>query len=120
MACPCEGLQGEELVRCLAPPPGDYEVHIPVSRDKAVIANNSIGVGLRTIILDETLPFMNTFTRPLGLERALALAGVGLEEFLCRVVEALERAASSGSITSRRRLGECRELVERVREGCSG
>ncbi|MEB3861722.1 MAG: hypothetical protein GSR84_05835 [Desulfurococcales archaeon] len=120
MACPCKDLQGEELVRCLAPPPGDYEVHIPVSRDKAVVVNNSIGVGLRTIILDETLPFMNTFTRPLSLDRALALARVGLEELMCRVVEALEKAASSGSVTSKRRLDECRELVDRIKESCRG
>lgn len=119
MACPCEDLEGEELVRCLAPPPGDYEVHIPVSRDKAVVVNNG-GIGLRTIILDETLPFINTFTRPLPLDRALALTGLTIDQLLCRVLEALERAALAGSLTSRRRLAECSSMVARIAAQCRG
>ncbi|MEB3774765.1 MAG: hypothetical protein GSR86_07570 [Desulfurococcales archaeon] len=104
---------------CLSPPPGEYEVSIQISGNKSIIINNN-GVSLRSIVTDETLPFINTFTRPIEPSRALKLAGKPLEEILCMTIDALKKASNHGSRTSRRRLEECRDLVDKISSRCNG
>ena len=117
--CRCINLEGGELVKCLAPPPGDHEVYISVSRDKSIVINSQV-IGLRTIIVDETLPFINTYTRPISLEHALKLSGLTMDEVICLAIESLKKAARSGSVTAWRRINECRSLIEGFEGKCGG
>ena len=119
MGCRCEGMTPEELVLCLAPPPGEHEVEIRISRDKFIVVNNQ-GVHLKILAVDESLPFVNTFQRPISLENALKLANTSIDRLLCMVIDSLEQASKSGSITSRRLLEACKTLIDGIRAECAG
>ncbi len=116
--CVCEEADGFELVKCLAPPRGEYEVHVRVGSDTVGVVNEE-GFFLRTVRAEETLPFLVTFERPVDPERVARAAG-GLERLLCMTVKALREAASHGSMKARRKLEACRGLVEGLREKTGG
>ena len=116
--CKCRDLEGIELALCLAPPPGEYEVDIKVGRDKSVIINSE-GVYLRQLITDETLPFINTIQRPLPAERALEIAGISIEDLTCKIVKQLNAASKSGSITSKKKIEECKNIISIIENKCN-
>ena len=116
--CRCRGLEGIDLALCLAPPPGEYEVDLKVGRDKSIIVNSE-GVYLRQLVTDETLPFINTLQRPLPPRRAMEIAGLTLENLYCIVVRQLKAASQAGSITARRKLGECFDVIKKIEEECT-
>ena len=115
--CPCGGLEGEELIRCLAPPPGEYEVHVSLpGRMKLVI--NSEGYVLRAVVADESLPFLRTLDRHVDQDDVAQLLGDSLQDALCTVINSLEEAAAHGSEYSRRLLDGCRQTVDSIKALC--
>ena len=116
--CVCEEAEGFELVKCLAPPRGEYEVHVRVGSDTVGVVNEE-GFFLRTVRAEETLPFLVTFERPVDPERIARAAG-GLERLLCMAVKGLREAASHGSVKARRKLEACRGLIEELKRKTGG
>lgn len=119
--CPCgESDDVESLIACLAPPPGEYEVEIEVSKNRKIIINSE-GVFLRTIVVDDTLPFAKTIDKrsDLGILDRIA-ARIDKKRVLCDTVRMLEEAAESGSLAARGKLEACRDLVERIKGECGG
>ncbi len=117
--CPCREADGvEALIACLAPPPGEYEVEIEVSKNRKIIINSD-GVFLRTIVVDDTLPFAKTIDKQsdLGILDRIAVR-IDKKSVLCNTVRMLEEAAESGSLAAREKLEACRDLVERIKGEC--
>ncbi len=118
MTCGCEGKRGVELAVCLAPPRGDHEVYIPITRNQGLVVNDE-GVFTRTIIVDDTLPFARHLERRVdpGILERLAVR-ITPDTLACMAARALVEAASAGSLRAKRKLEECRGLVERLLEDC--
>ena len=120
-SCPCsKGFSVHDLVTCLAPPPGDYEVVLEGFAGASVVINDE-GVWVRSVARDEWLPFMESRDRPasgVALEQALRLNNLSWEELLCMVARGLVEAARHGSLRARRRLEACRELVAEILSRC--
>ena len=117
--CPCRDKRAlEDLITCLAPPPGEYEVEVEVSKNRKIIINTE-GVFLRTIVVDDTLPFAKTIDKPtdIGILNRIAI-GKRKDEILCITVRMLEEAARSGSLVAREKLEECRELIREIKNNC--
>ncbi|GAB6148191.1 hypothetical protein [Stetteria hydrogenophila] len=103
---------------CIAPPAGEYEVHLETSTN-AVLVVNEDGFFLRSFATDEFLPFMTTRDRPVNPRNLEGL--VSVDKALCAAVKALREAALHGSVRALRKLESCRSLVEHVeREKCRG
>ena len=115
--CECEGLEGLELVRCLAPPPGDYELSVPLGRSREVVVNSD-GVFLRLVAHDDFLPFIRTQQMPLSDAQLRAL-GISVDSLLCGAVAQLEEASLHGSVAARERLSRCAGLVASVKSMCA-
>ncbi len=119
--CPCsKGSSVHDLVTCLAPPPGDYEVVLEGFAGASVVINDE-GIWVRSVTRDEWLPFMESRDRPASsaaLEQALRLNNLSWEGLLCMVAQGLVEAARHGSLRARRRLEACRELVAEVLSRC--
>ena len=119
MACKCVGKGGIELAVCLGPPPGDYEVTIPIGENYTLVVNDE-GVFTRRILTDETLPFTKTLMKPVNEETLKHLPiRASIDEILCLVVEALEEAARHGSRRAKRKLEECNILINDLKKRCS-
>jgi hypothetical protein len=103
-------------VKCLAPPPGEYEVHLKTPSG-AILVVNEDGFFLRRFSVEESLPFMVSHDRLVGFEELDKLAG--LEEVLCAAVKALREASTHGSIKALRKIRSCSKLIERIEEGCA-
>ncbi len=120
--CPCRGLSDPlEQARCLAPPPGDYEVVLPAAAPGVRLVLNSEGYRLRSTAADEWLPFLTSVERPASraaVEQALRVNGVSPEKLLCMAVEALWEAARAGSMEAAEKLRGCRDLVGKILRGC--
>ena len=114
--CTCEGLEGLELAICIAPPEGEYEVSIPLSRDKNIVLNRK-GLFLKQVVVDDSLPFAITLSRPLH-EDSLARMGVSIERLLCESARSLVDAASHGSVVAAEKLSACRDIVEKILSNC--
>ena len=115
--CPCEGLEGEKLVRCLAPPRGEYEVHVDLPGGSVAVVNEE-GFFIRSLHHEEALPFLQTVERRYPLKHILDRARLTVDDLLCLTVRALEEAAAHGSLKAARKLGDCKELVEKIRKRC--
>lgn len=112
--CPCKGLDGLELVQCLAPPPSDYEATLRLPSGDLLVVNSE-GFHLRSIALDDTLPFLTTRDRLLDKNRAqqlLAGTGLGLRDLLCTVYTSLVQAARNGSKPAQEKLEACKSIIE--------
>ncbi|MEB3860266.1 MAG: hypothetical protein LRS43_03555 [Desulfurococcales archaeon] len=115
--CECTGLEGFDRLRCMSPPPGEFEVDIDLGQGRHLIVNES-GYLLRQLLADETLPFMSTSERPIEPERLLALAKISLEELECMVARSLEKAARAGSLRARRKIVKCKRVYEDLLGKC--
>ncbi len=119
--CPCSKESSvRDLVACLAPPPGDYEVVLEGFAGASVVINDE-GIWVRSVARDEWLPFMESRDRPasaVAVEQALRLNNLSWEELLCMTVRGLLKAARHGSLRARRRLEACKGLVEKVLSSC--
>jgi len=115
--CLCEGLGVRELIVCLAPPPGEYEVHVRLA-GRMTLVISSEGFRIRAILADESLPFLRTLDRPVEPDDVPQLLGNRLQDLLCTVVNSLEEAAAHGSEYSRRLLDSCRKTVESIKARC--
>ena len=115
-ACECEGLGSLELVTCLAPPPGDYELSVPLGMSREIVVNSE-GVFLRLVSQDDFLPFVRTQQVPLS-EAQLRALGVAVDSLLCGAVSQLEEASAHGSVVARDKLGRCGTLVASVKSRC--
>lgn len=113
--CPCEEAAGWHLVKCLAPPPGEYEVHLSTSSG-AVLVVNEEGFFLRRFSVDESLPFMISHDRPVKVGDLEKLAS--LNEVLCLTIRALKEASLHGSARARRKIRSCGRLIEGLEEKC--
>jgi len=117
--CECAGETDPlALALCLAPPPGDHEVALPLPGGRSLVLNDE-GLFVRTIHLDDTLPFAQTITRrisPGSLDRVGAR--VSPRTLLCHAIRGLLEAAESGSLRAREKLERCRGLVEGLLRGC--
>ncbi|MFP3264353.1 hypothetical protein [Acidilobus sp. 7A] len=117
LKCRCEGLSGLDLVRCLAPPPGDYEVSLEAGRGRELIINSE-GVYLRSVVSDDYLPFIRTADLRVSGE-ALRTLGFDLESLLCEAVKGLLNASQHGSQAASEKAAECTDLVNSVLESCA-
>lgn len=115
--CECTGLEGFERIKCMSPPPGEFEVDIDLGQGKHLIVNEE-GFLLRQLVTDESLPFLLTSERPLPPERLVALARISLEELECMVARSLEKAASSGSLKARRKMEACADIYRSLLGKC--
>ena len=115
--CPCEGLPIEDLIPCLAPPPGEYEVHVGLA-GRVMLVISSSGYSVRAVMADESLPFLRTIDKPVEPAEAAKLLGDRLEDTLCRVIEALKEAADHGSLDAGLRIRECSGLIESIASSC--
>ena len=113
--CLCDESAGWRLVKCLAPPPGEYEVHITTSSD-AILVVNEEGFFLRRFSIDESLPFMISRDRPVRVEDLDKLAS--LNEVLCLTIKALREASLHGSARAKKKIRSCSRLIERLEEKC--
>jgi len=118
-ACGCAGDSDPvSLALCLAPPPGDHEVSIPLPGGRSLVLNDE-GLFIRVIHLDDTLPFAQTITRRVKPESLESIgARVDPRDLLCQAVRGLVEAAESGSLRAREKLERCRGLVEELLRGC--
>ncbi|MCE4613228.1 MAG: hypothetical protein F7C07_05285 [Desulfurococcales archaeon] len=116
-SCECANLEGFERIRCMSPPPGEFEVDIDLGQGKHLIVNEE-GFLLRQLITDESLPFLLTSERPLPPERLVALARISYEELECMVARNLEKAAKAGSIKAKRKLQACMEIHKSLLDKC--
>ncbi len=114
--CPCDpGMNLRDLVLCLAPPEGEYETVINLSRETKIVVNRK-GYFVRKIILDDFLPFVGTVNRPIGPD-VLSRYGISdnrLKDILCKNIDNLEKAARSGSEYARRIIYDCNEVIEKI------
>lgn len=113
--CPCEEASGWSLAKCIAPPPGEYEVHLKTPSGATLVVNEE-GFFLRRFSVEETLPFMTTHDRPVTPSSLDSLAS--LDEVLCETAKALREAASHGSLKAKRKIKSCRRIIEEIERGC--
>jgi len=116
--CRCIGRRGWSLVECLAPPRGEYEVTIKLSRGRVLVLNSE-GFFLRSRHLPGNTPFLETIETPVNREFLDKIARLNPEDLLCLVVESLENAAKHGSVYASSLVKECRNLVEEAKASCS-
>lgn len=116
--CPCTGKRGWDLVVCLAPPPGEYEVSYAIGRDVEVVIHPD-GFKLRQLRRPGILPYIAAIERRVD-PGILEKAGVKPSKALCRVIENLEAAARSGSQAAQSKLDACRGLIEAIAKACVG
>ncbi len=103
------------MVKCLAPPPGEYEVHLTTSSGTILVVNEE-GFFFRRFSVDESLPFMVSHDRPVKVEDLDKL--VSLDEVLCLTIRALKEASLHGSARAKRKIRSCSRLIERLEEKC--
>ncbi len=121
MKCPCQGLEGLELVKCLAPPPGDYEIHVELPAGAILVVNDE-GFTMRLIRKAEYLPFLTTIERRISISQALDVlkrSKLNIDRLTCMVIEGLRSAAMSGSRKARTKLEECSETIDALYKQCS-
>ena len=114
--CPCAGKTNWELVACLAPPPGEYEVSYEIGRNVEVVIHPD-GFKLRQLRHPGVLPYITTIERRVNPD-ILEKAGVETSEALCRAIESLEAAAHSGSQAAKSKLEACRGFIEAIAKAC--
>ncbi len=117
--CMCEGIADPiELALCLAPPRGEYEVEIKMRSNTSIVINED-GIFLRTLVTDETLPFVKTYERPMGLDAVADKVGdpAGL---LCKTVRMLKKAADGGSTSAARKIKSCEDIIRDIEAKCGG
>ena len=116
--CECEGLEGLELAKCLAPPRGDYELDIPITNNLSLIISSS-GLILKQVIIDDNLPFARTVERRVPDEYLNHVnLKVKKEDLPCLAVKALVQASRHGSVVSRKKLERCKRIIEGVSRKC--
>ncbi|MGC9072509.1 MAG: hypothetical protein ACP5HK_07480, partial [Acidilobus sp.] len=116
VSCECQGLEGLELLVCLAAPPGDYEVVLELGVGRSLVVNSN-GVFIRASSRDDFLPFVRTQQTRVSKE-VLAAFKVDLNELFCEIVRALRDAATHGSLAASRKLTRCHDLIERLEINC--
>lgn len=116
MSCRCLSKGGLELILCLAPPPGDYEVSIDIGKGREVIIN-STGIYIRAAVSDDYLPFIRTTSLPVS-EATLKKLGLNYERLLCKAVKGLLEASNHGSETAEVIVKECGDLITSILSSC--
>jgi hypothetical protein len=115
--CDCLGLDGWELVKCLAPPRGEYEVTIKLKTGRTLAINNE-GFFLRMKRPDSGLPFISTDDKPVDPTELERKQLVSLDDALCGTVNMLLKASTYGSGYSRKKVEDCRDLIKEILEHC--
>ena len=113
--CVCNQFEGWDKVLCLAPPPGEYEVHIKISNTTTLVINEN-GFFARMLSIEETLPFMVTHDRVVDSKYVEKYLSV--EEALCLVSRALLEAAKHGSYRAKKKLLACKDFINNVKSAC--
>lgn len=117
--CVCEGIADPiQLALCLAPPRGEYEVEIKMRSNTSIIVNEE-GLFLRTLVTDETLPFVKTYERPISLDAVAEKIG-DPASLLCETVRMLRKAADSGSASAARKIKSCQDTIRGIEAKCGG
>jgi hypothetical protein len=116
MSCPCEGSTGVSLAICLAPPPGDYEVVMPLGRGRELVLN-STGIYIRSLSMDDFLPFMRTQSMRIS-EETITRLGINIDRLLCESVRGLLEAAKHGSLKASEILKRCQNLLNSLLATC--
>lgn len=118
MTCPCIGKRGIDLAMCLAPPPGEHEVEVELSKNNSLVINSE-GIFTRQIVLDDTLPFTRTLMKRVdpGFIHRVVLR-VTEEDLVCMAAKSLIEASNRGSRVAREKYEMCRGLVEEILSGC--
>ena len=117
--CMCEGISDPiKLALCLAPPRGEYEVEIKMRSNTSIIINED-GAFLRTLVTDETLPFVKTYERPMSLDAVSEKVG-DPAVLLCKAVRMLMKAADSGSASAARKIKSCKDIIKGIEAKCGG
>lgn len=115
--CPCEGLDGWELILCIAPPRGEYEVSYELGRGVTVSISRE-GVRLRQLKSPGYLPYLESIEREIKPD-TLESMGLKPERVICDAVKALKEAARHGSEVAEEIVEYCRGLLERLERGCT-
>ena len=111
--CRCRNKTGFDLLRCLAPPEGEYETYVKLSDSLAVVVNRS-GVFIRRIVTDDTLPFVRTIDKRVSSPETLKAYGLSIDQLLCINLKNLEIAATHGSRTARIIINECFDFIDKI------
>lgn len=114
--CSCEDKSKIELVLCLAPPAGDYEVEMNLGSNRKLVVNSD-GIFLRTYSLDDFLPFMQTRQIKIN-EKDLDLFKLSIKELICETIKALIDASNHGSIYAKEKVENCSELIKELLDYC--
>ncbi len=113
MKCRCSGLQGLDLLVCLAPPKGEYETQVKLSENLSIVVNRE-GVYIRRVATDDFLPFINTIDREVRRLETLKAYNVSIERLLCENIRNLHQAAEHGSEYARRLIEECGDMIKKI------
>ncbi|MEB3757875.1 MAG: hypothetical protein GSR82_01825 [Desulfurococcales archaeon] len=115
--CECQGLEGWSLVKCIAPPRGDYEYTTKL-KTGIIFAINSEGFFTRHQGHQGGLPFITTYDKHVDPSVLEEKGLVRLDDVLCGVAHSLLEAAAHGSMEAREKLEKCRELIRSILEEC--
>ena len=90
-----------------------------MTRNQSLVINSE-GMFIRTVAVDDTLPFAKTIVRPApsNVLDNIALK-ITWDDILCQTVRDLLGAAGSGSLTASEKVEKCRELIENILEKCN-
>ncbi len=116
MKCSCDDKSKIDLVLCLAPPAGEYEVQIDLGSNKKLVINSE-GIYLRSFSLDDFLPFMQTRQVKLK-EKDIDLFKLSMKDLLCKTIDSLIDASNHGSIYAKEKVERCSELIEELSRYC--
>ncbi|MCE4614623.1 MAG: hypothetical protein F7B60_03750 [Desulfurococcales archaeon] len=115
--CDCKGLEGWSLVKCLAPPRGEYEVIVKL-KIGSVLAVNNEGFFLRVKRPEGGLPFISTDDTPVNPKELDAKGLVSWDEVLCDTVNMLLKASTYGSSYAKKKIEDCKYIVKIILENC--
>jgi len=115
--CECLDLSSWALVKCLAPPRGEYEVNITLKTGRTLAVNNE-GFFLRTKRPDSGLPFISTDDTPVDPVELESKGFLDYSEVLCDTVNMLLKASTYGSSYAKDKIEKCKNLVKRLLDEC--
>jgi hypothetical protein len=116
--CDCENLEGWDLVKCIAPPRGEYE-YVAKLKTGILFAVNSEGFFTRHQGHQGGLPFVTTYDKPVNPSVLEAKGLIKYDDVLCAVAHALLESATHGSVEAREKLEKCRELIRNILDECN-
>ncbi|MCE4606612.1 MAG: hypothetical protein F7B59_04675 [Desulfurococcales archaeon] len=116
--CDCANLDDWALIKCLAPPRGEYEVNVMLKNGRTLAINNE-GFFLRTKRPESGLPFISTDDTPVSPVELESKGLLDYKEVLCDTLNMLLKASTYGSSYARDKIGECKNLIKKLLEGCA-